>query len=239
MIPYIIINGVSSRTITGLIIQTLPPIAKPKVRTTIEEVDGRDGDIVTTLGFSAYDKTFTIGLAGDYDVDDVIKYFDAKGTVIFSNEPNKYYNFAIYEQIDFDKLIRFKTATVTMHVQPFKYLADEGVITWTNTNNALYYNADIRNSGNIYSKPTLTITGSGTITVYLGLTQILEIALSGTTETIIIYVENLNAYDPSGNYLNRQVTGNYSNLIFSVGVNNLRVVGTLTIVSIDKYSRFI
>ena len=239
MIPYIVINGVSSRTVQGLIIQTLPPIAKPRIRTTVEEIDGRDGDVVTTLGYSAYDKTFTIGLAGEYNVDDVIQYFDAKGTIIFSNEPDKYYNFAVYEQIDFNKLIRFKTATVTLHVQPFKYLADEGVINWTNTNNALYYNTDIRNVGNIYSKPKLTITGSGTVDVYLGLTQILEIELSGAGETIIIDVESMNATDPSGNFLNRQVTGDYSNLIFNVGVTNIRVVGTLTSVSISKYNRFI
>ena len=239
MIPYIVINGVSSRTINGLIIQTLPPISKPKIRTTVEEIDGRDGDVVTTLGYAAYDKTFTIGLAGDYNVDDVISYFNTSGQVIFSNEADKYYNFAMYEVIDFNKLIRFKTATVTMHVQPFKYAADEGAINWTNTNSALYYNADVRNIGNVYSKPKLTITGSGTITVYLGLVQILEIALSGTAETIIIDVENMNATDPSGNFLNRQVTGDYGNLIFNVGVNNLRVVGTLTSVSIERYSRYI
>lgn len=239
MIPYIVINGVSSRTINGLIIQTLPPISKPKIRTTVEEIDGRDGDVVTTLGYAAYDKTFTIGLAGDYNVDDVISYFNTSGQVIFSNEADKYYNFAMYEVIDFNKLLRFKTATVTMHVQPFKYSSEEGAINWTNTNQALYYNADIRNIGNVYSKPKLTITGSGTITVYLGLVQILEIALSGTTETIIIDVESMNATDPAGNYLNRQVTGDYSNLIFNVGVNNIRVVGTLTSVSIERYSRFI
>ena len=54
---YIIINGVSSKTIEGLLIQTLPPISKPKIRTSAEEIDGRDGDVVTTLGYAAYDKT--------------------------------------------------------------------------------------------------------------------------------------------------------------------------------------
>jgi hypothetical protein len=73
MIPYIIINGVSSRTIHGLLIQSLPPISKPRIKTSIEEIDGRDGDIVTTLGYAAYDKPMTIGLKGDYDIDEIIK----------------------------------------------------------------------------------------------------------------------------------------------------------------------
>lgn len=127
----IILNGVSSSTISGLIITELPPVTKPKIRVNTEEIDGRDGDIITRLGYSAYDKTFTIGLSYGYDVNQIIKYFSSSGTVIFSNENTKYYNYQILEQIDFDKLIRFKTATVTMHVQPFKYSATETTLTFS------------------------------------------------------------------------------------------------------------
>lgn len=118
---YIILNGIKSNSINGLLIQSLPPIVKPMIRTQIDEIDGRDGDIVTPLGYSAYDKSFNIGLYGDYDVDEVIAFFDSQGTVTFSNESDKFYNYQIIDQIDFEKLLRFKTATVTMHVQPFKY----------------------------------------------------------------------------------------------------------------------
>ncbi len=128
---YVILNGVKSTTIKGLLIQSLPPISKPLMRTSIEEIDGRDGDIVTQLGYSAYDKPMSIGLFGDYNIDEVIQYFNSSGTVIFSNEPDKYYNYQIIQQIDFEKLIRFKTATVTFHVQPFKYSAVDDVFTFT------------------------------------------------------------------------------------------------------------
>ena len=83
-LPYLIINGVSSKNIDGLLIQSLPPITKPKIRTSIEEIDGRDGDIVTTLGYAAYDKPVSIGLKGDYNVDDVIKYFNGSGKVMLT-----------------------------------------------------------------------------------------------------------------------------------------------------------
>ena len=238
-LPYLILNGVSSKNITGLLIQSLPPISKPKIRTSIEEIDGRDGDIVTTLGYAAYDKPISIGLKGDYNVDDVIEYFNGSGQVIFSNELDKYYNYAIYDTIDFNRLIRFRTATLNMHVQPFKYSVDEPPITWTNTNGTTIANISVRNTGNIYSKPILTITGSGTVNVYINNTQILELKLSAAGETIIIDVESMNATDTDGNYLNRQVTGDYDNLIFKVGSNSLRVTGTLTSITIDKYSRWI
>lgn len=121
MINYIELNGEKSTDVKGLMIQSLPPITKPKVRTSIEEIDGRDGDIVTKLGYAAYDKEVSIGLHGDFDTDDAISFFDSEGEVVFSNEPDKYYRYSILEQIDFKRLIRFRTAKVKMHVQPFKY----------------------------------------------------------------------------------------------------------------------
>ena len=128
---YVILNTVKSTTIKGLLIQSLPPISKPKVRTKTDEIDGRDGDIVTKLGYSAYDKQMTIGLFGDFDIDEVIEYFASEGTVIFSNEPDKYYYYEIIQQIDFQRLIRFRTATVTFHVQPFKYSAVDNSFSFT------------------------------------------------------------------------------------------------------------
>ena len=126
---YIILNGKNSNEINGLLIQELPPISKPLIRTEVEEIDGRDGDIVTPLGYSAYDKEFTIGLYKDFDINEVAAYFNSEGTVTFSNEPDKYYYYQITAQIDFERLVRYRTATVTMHCQPFKYSATEQPIT--------------------------------------------------------------------------------------------------------------
>lgn len=121
MINYIELNGEKSTSVKGLIIQSLPPISKPKVRASIEEIDGRDGDIVTRLGYAAYDKEVSIGLHGDFDIDDAIVFFDSEGEVVFGNERDKYYRYQILDQIDFERLVRFRTAKVKMHVQPFKY----------------------------------------------------------------------------------------------------------------------
>lgn len=239
MIPYIIINGVSSKNIDGLLIQSLPPITKPKVRISIEEIDGRDGDLVTTLGYAAYDKPITIGLRGDYNVDDVIRYFNTSGKVTFSNELDKYYNFAIYEKIDFNKLIRFRTANIKLHVQPFKYSLDEPPIVYNNTRAQTITNISVRNTGNIYSKPRLTITGSNTISVFIDNKQIFNIELSAAGETIILDAAGMNATDPDGNYLNRQVTGDYDNFKLDIGVNNITVNGTVSKITIDTYSRWI
>lgn len=121
----ITLNGIASTTIAGLLIQELPAISKPLMRTTIEEIDGRDGDIVTELGYSAYDKEITIGLYGSFDINAVIAYFATEGTVVFSNEPDKFYRYKIIDQIDYERLVRYRTATVKLHCQPFKYPTSE------------------------------------------------------------------------------------------------------------------
>lgn len=184
MLNEIILNGTSSREFQGLIIQTLPPITKPQIRTRTEEIDGRDGDIVTKLGYAAYQKSFDIGLSYDYDVDEIINFFNSSGQVTFSNEPDQYYNYQILEQIDFEKLIKFKTATVTMRVQPFKYSVIEtekkfvtnllGFGTYTKTTNEITLTAS--------SSGTISIQGTGTAaTEFYMPIQALSLAPNGYT----------------------------------------------------------
>ena len=231
---YIILNGISSETISGLIIQSLPPISKPRIRAEVEEIDGRDGDIVTTLGYGAYDKEVLIGLSYNYNIDEVIQFFNSSGKVTFSNEEDKYYNYQILEQIDFEKLLRFKQATVTFHIQPFKYSYYDNLKTFNISNNTPI---NINNIGNIYSRPILTITGSGNISLYLNGNQIFLIAL-GDLGSITIDTNNMEAYKGSV-LMNRIVAGNYDNFKLSVGKNTISWSGTITQIQIENFSRWI
>ena len=232
---YIVLNGVSSETIQGLLIQELPPITKPKIRTNIEEIDGRDGDIITELGYSAYDKAISIGLYGDFDIDQIISYFNSSGQVVFSNEPDKYYNYTILAQIDFNRLIRFRTATVKFHCQPFKYSQEDNSKTFTIDEGTT--SIQIRNAGNIYSKPVLTITGTGDLGIYLNGMQIFAIAL-GSLNQIIIDTNNMNAY-LGETLLNRIVTGDYNNFKLNSGLNTISWSGNISQIKIDNYTRWI
>lgn len=357
---YVILNGVKSNTVKGLLIQSLPSISKPLIRTEREEIDGRDGDIVTKLGYSAYDKEMSIGLFGDYDINDVIAYFDSKGIVTFSNEPDKYYIYEIIDQIDFERLIRFKTATVTFHVQPFKYgavdrkfildqlinipdysaikngitlIAQDGEITvsGTGTTATEFYlpidviNADagnytltakssgtkasacsirliddipsdaksfggtylglknddtatlsaeltaskkynyvwfyitagtamdftldvelvqndldsisVINRGNIFSKPTITIYGSGTINLSLNGNQIFVIEL-GDAGYITINSAQMNAYQGE-TFMNRYVVGDYDNLALRIGTNTISWTGNVSGIEVEDFTRWI
>lgn len=236
---YIVLNNQNSNEITGLLIQTLPPISQPRIRANIEEIDGRDGDIITKLGYGSYNKQISIGLYGDYDVDQVIAYFtnNQSGQVTFSNEVDKYYNYEILEQIDFERLIRFKTATVTMHIQPFKYSNIETAKSYAITSQT---SINITNNGNYISKPVITITGTGTINLSLNNEQLFVIDLGETSASIVLDINNMNAYDPTTQaFMNRAVTGNYDNFVLNVGKNTISWTGTITNISVSNYSRWI
>lgn len=235
MRDYIIINGKKSTLLNGLIITSLPPITKPKIRYTAEEIDGVDGDTINKLGYGAYDKTFEIGLSYNYKIDDVIEYFNTQGQITFSNEPDKYYNFATLNQIDFEKLLRFKKAKITIHVQPFKYSNIESTKIFTFTEES--QNLIVRNNGNIYSKPIITLFGSGTINLSINGIEVFIINLNGS---MVLDTQSQNAYDPNTKvFLNRYVAGDFKNLYLQVGANTISWTGNITKVEIDYCSRWI
>jgi phage-related protein len=231
---FITLNGIRSDSVKGLLISELPPVVKPQQRTEIEEIDGRDGDIVTKLGYSAYDRTMLIGLHGDFDIDDVIRFFDSEGEAVFSNEPDKLYKYQILDDIEFERLIRFRKAKVSFHVQPFKYSAVERIKT---INAETEDSFRVLNSGNTVARPRITITGSGTINLSLNNHQMFVINL-GNEGYITIDTEEMNAY--KGSVLkNRIVTGNYDNFALTLGMNVISWTGDVDAVSIEKYSRWI
>ena len=231
---YVILNGVNSNTITGLLISELPPISLPKMRTQLDEIDGRDGDIVTDLGYSAYDKEMTIGLRGQFDINSVIAFFASRGTVTFSNEPDKYYRYQMIEQIDFERLVRFRTATVTMHIQPFKYDATETPIVEQFSGDA---EVEVTNIGNTTAKPRITITGSGDVLMSVNGIQTFSIAM-GDIGYITIDAEQMEAVKDNS-LMNRRVTGDYSNFVLHTGENTITLTGTVTEVQISNYSRWL
>ena len=230
---FCILNGVRSDTLEGLMIQELPPVIKPPMRTQIEEIDGRDGSIVTNLGYGAYEKEMIIGLYGDFNLDHIIEFFNSSGIAIFSNELDKIYQYQIMGSIDFERLAHFRVATVTFYVQPFKHSSVEEEQEFTTSP------VDVINAGNIESMPVLTITGMGNVTISLNGTAILVVALGSNERTVVIDAEQMNAYHGTAFY-NRSVAGDYDDLTLKKGKNTLSWSGGIvSSVKIDNYSRWI
>ena len=228
---YVILNGKNSNTIKGLIIQELPPITKPGMAVSTTTIDGRDGDIQDYLGFNAYDKTISIGLHGNYDIDEVIDFFHGKGQAIFSNEPDKYYNYSIYAQMDYERLIKFRTAKVKLHVQPFKYLVSEKIIDKTITTET---QIKVNNLGLQKCKPIFTLYGIGNIEILIDSVAVFEVEIDDD----YICIDSLIEEACKGSVLkNRNMIGEFPML--DIGERTITWNGNLTRIIIEPKSRWL
>lgn len=229
---YIIWNDKDSRDIKGLLICELPPITKPKMRAKETVIDGVDGSLIEELGYESYDKSITVGLKIGADVDKISEFFSGNGEVVFSNEPERYYKATIINNIDYQRLLRYRVAQVTFRVQPFKYDYFEAERYATSERQ----NMIIENIGNHTAKPIITITGSGTVELSLNDTLICRYTFPEGENTVILDSEKQDAY--LDNMLkNRNMIGEFP--VFEKGNNVLAWSGTVESIQIKRYSRWL
>ena len=228
---YVIINGVSSNTLSGVQILSMPPITKPRMRTSIATIDGRPGDIVTRLGYEAYNRKIDVLLHDAYDVDEVEAFFNASGSIVFSNEPDKVYQFETIEAIDFERAVKFKKASITFHVQPYKLQYQERAETFSASPAGIY------NWGNVESAPRIRINGSGVVTLSLDDNTAFVITMPDAG-WIAIDAAEMNAYS-GDNLANRSVIGSYDNIKLAPGRHSISWVGTVSSVVIENISRWV
>lgn len=229
---YIIWNGEDSRDISGLIICELPPISKPNMRVKETVIDGVDGSIIEEMGYESYDKSITVGLKIGADVDRIIEFFTGNGEIVFSNESDKYYIARIIRGVDYQRLLRYRTATVTFRVQPFKYNRVELVREAT----AERTNMIIENLGNHTSKPIITITGVGTVELSLNGTIICRYAFPEGENSVILDSEKQDAYW-NGILKNRNMIGDFP--VLTKGINELSWSREVNSIKVTKYSRWL
>ena len=229
---YIIFNGKDSRDIKGLLISELPPITKPNMRVKETVIDGVDGSIIEEMGYESYDKSVVIGLKIGADVDKINEFFTGSGEVVFSNEPDRYYIARVIKNIDYARMLRYRVAMITFRVQPFKYDRVEVARQATSERTSMI----VENLGNHTAKPIITIKGSGTVYLTLNGNAICNYTFPSGETTVVLDSEKQDAY-LDGTLKNRNMIGDFP--IFQKGNNTLAWSGTVTSISITKYSRWL
>ena len=94
----------------------------------------------------------------------------------------------------------------------------------------------LTNRGNVVSRPTVTVYGSGNVELAINSVTVLSFSIEGGS--ITIDAEEMNAYH--GNALmNRRVTGDYSDLRLNVGENVISWRGDVTGIRVEDFSRWL
>ena len=229
---YVIFDGKDSRDIKGLLISELPPIVRPKMRVKETAIDGVDGSIIEELGYESYDRTISIGLKIGANVDDVIWFFTGSGNVVFSNEPDKYYIGTIINNIDFERLLRYRVAKVTFRVQPFKYERIEVARQATSEKQRLV----VENIGNYTAKPKITIKGSGTVELLVNSYRTFRYTFPDGENHVVIDSEKQDAYWQN-KLKNRNMYGDFP--VLASGNNSISWTGAVDLIVVEKYSRWL
>lgn len=225
-------KGTASTAIAGLLITELPPITRAGMRQERTEIDGRDGDIEEDLGYEAYKKRLSIGLTREYDVDAIAKYFSGTGDLILSNEPDRVYKASCKAAIDFEKLLRFKTAEVDFVVQPFKYLRDEADVQIAAITSE--EELEVENQGLEVSKPLIRLEGTGLIEITINAAPVFTIDIDD--EYVLIDSEAQDAYTTAA-LKNNLMTGDFPTL--QPGDNTIGWTGDLTKIVVTPRSRWL
>lgn len=210
-----------------MIINKLPPIAKPKKKIETVEIDGLNGDISIDNGYAAYDKEIQVTFLKMPDIDRLNSWLTGSGQLVLSNEPDKYYDAEVFGEILIEKEKTLYTATITFHVQPYKHKINEAVYKGQNS-------VTVYNEGIDHSLPIIKITGSGNVEVKLDNWTACQVNIDDGY--IIIDSERQDAYKETV-LKNRQMIGEFPKL--PSGKTVITATGTVTAIEVEARGRWI
>ena len=225
-------NGVKC-TEYGLHVLEQPPITIPAERATFTNVPGRPGSLTTLEGDDVYDDlilTAQCMISDPSNIRTIASYLKGSGKVAFANQPGGFYYARIVNQIPFEKILRgnlHRSFAVNFRCQPFWYPENVPVETLTTSTSLL------NNPGSVYSEPTITVYGSGEITLMVG-TQIVE--LTDIEDSITLNTSLMEAYKGDLS-MNGCMSGEFP--VLNPGANAISWSGNVTKVEVQPNWRFL
>lgn len=225
-------NGVRSDT-KGIRLQEMPKIVKPQERVEHVTIPGRPGELTLTEGddiYESYIQTIPLIVDNAADVAMVEKWLRGGGYVTFSCQPNLKQRARVINNVEFTKHSKNSNwweATVQFYCHPLKELktTTDQEVTTSGTN--------VKNEGDTVSKPKITITGSGNITIMAGGKTLV---LTGVTSGWVVDSEMEWVMD--GNTpLPGVASGDFP--VLNPGNNLLQYTGSVTKMTVDKRERYL
>ena len=217
----------------GIHVLEQPPLTLPNERATFVDVPGRSGSLTVLEGDAVYDDlvlTAQCMVENLERYEEIASYLRGSGHVTFANRPEGYYEARIVNQIPFEKILRgnpHRTFAVNFRCKPFWYAESAPAITVTQSSSF------VTNPGNVYAEPVITVYGSGTITLMVGM----SIAdLSGIAGSITLDTPIMEAYSGVTS-MNSAMSGEFPVLL--PGANAISWTGNVSKVVIEPHWRYL
>lgn len=161
MEAYFIFKGVDSRSM-GVLISKMPAQTTPKARGEEITIPGRNGTLFMGEGsYEGYTLSIECGKRGADGLDQIAAWLEGSGDLILFTELDKVYRARVSNGIPIsDVVYLYNSFLVQFSVFPFKYSVNafgEGM--------TLTQGGKVYNQGTVYSEPTITVYGTGNITL--------------------------------------------------------------------------
>ena len=166
MNPWFIWNNKTSQSM-GLWVSKLPDIIRPSERVQKVSIPGRAGELTLLEGeevYDAYTRTITVQMPNENYTEELLNWLRGEGDLIVCTEPQMVYKARIAAQVVWSRIGNtLMQGKIVFDCQPFKTgrYPNSNIFTATN-------GMTIRNLGNVSSKPKLTITATGALSIQIG-----------------------------------------------------------------------
>ena len=230
---YFIFKGINSKDM-GVLISAMPDMVKPQRRESEIVIPGRNGNLTVDDGaYESYTLTIECSTRGTEKLSQIAAWLDGGGDLILSTEPDKIYKARIGNAIAIsDVIYLYNSFLVQFKVFPFKYSvnairshADDLILTAPTS---------IKNKGTVYAEPTITVYGTGDITLII---NGVDYGLTGVDGSITIDSEMMEVYKGATNANNKFSTMDFPR--FEVGSNTISWTGNVTKVEIEPKWRWL
>jgi phage-related protein len=216
MRAYFEFKGIDSRDYS-IVVNTLPPIQSAKEDGEFLKVPGRDGYLFQDHeSLAPVEKEMEITLKDVNQLNAIKTWLRGSGNLVISSEPGVFYKARLTGSIDFKKLLYLRAAKLKFVCQPYGYL-ESGLTLQTIT-----VPGDLLNPGTETSRPTITVFGTGSITLTVNSKNVI---LTNVTDYVTLNSEIEEAYkDLLGK--NSDMQGEFP--VFVSGNNSISWTGTVT-----------
>ena len=215
----------------GILISAMPDIVKPKRREEEITIPGRNGILTIDEGtYEAYTLSMECGTRGMARLSEIAAWLDGSGELTLSTEPDRVYRARISNAISISDVIYLYTSfLVQFKVFPFKYSVNRADEAKTLTAPTTIYN-----QGTVYSEPTITVYGTGNVTLTINGKNY---TLSGIDGYVTINSEMQEVY--KGNVNKNNSYGAMDFPRFEVGANAISWTGNVDRVEIEPKWRWL
>ncbi|NCC14909.1 MAG: phage tail protein [Clostridia bacterium] len=215
----------------GILIAAMPDIVKPQRREEEITIPGRNGVLTIDEGcYEGYTLSIECGMRGTEQLGEVAAWLDGSGDLILSTEPDKVYRARISNAISIsDVIYLYNSFLVQLKVFPFKHSVDHADEEMSLTTGTTIYN-----QGTIYSEPTITIYGTGDVTLKI---NDMNYSLTGIDGYVTINSELQEVYKDTVNKNNSFLAMEFPR--FEVKENSISWAGNVTKVGIEPKWRWL